>query len=282
MAKKGELHIRNKHNGQYDFPLLMENYPPLKRFVSLNPLGIQTINFFNPQAVKALNKALLVTYYGIRYWDIPKQYLCPPIPGRADYIHYIADLIQPNGTTPDLPAGDANGQKSKCRCLDIGVGANCIYPIIGHTEYGWTFVGTDIDPVSIENARKIVTCNPVLAHKIDLRLQKDSKKIFDGIIMPDEYFDVTICNPPFHSSREEAEDGTLRKLSSLKGTNMISESQKYQKNCGWFTSLVSKEKNLEKLYTKLKSVNVSEYKVIRMQQGTKSSRILAWRFATNS
>ena len=154
-----------------------------------------------------------------------------------------------------------------------------------------------------------MTCNPVLAHKIDLRLQKDSKKIFDGIIMPDEYFDVTICNPPFHSSREEAEDGTLRKLSSLKGTkinkvqlnfggsanelrreggevrfllNMISESQKYQKNCGWFTSLVSKEKNLEKLYTKLKSVNVSEYKVIRMQQGTKSSRILAWRFATNS
>ena len=102
MAKKGELHIRNKHNGQYDFPLLMENYPPLKRFVSLNPLGIQTINFFNPQAVKALNKALLVTYYGIRYWDIPKQYLCPPIPGRADYIHYIADLIQPNGTTPEI------------------------------------------------------------------------------------------------------------------------------------------------------------------------------------
>ena len=148
MAKKGELHIRNKHNGQYDFPLLMENYPPLKRFVSLNPLGIQTINFFNPQAVKALNKALLVTYYGIRYWDIPKQYLCPPIPGRADYIHYIADLIQPNGTTPHLTAGDANGQKSKCRCLDIGVGANCIYPIIGQHENGRTFDGHELDTVS--------------------------------------------------------------------------------------------------------------------------------------
>ena len=107
--------------------------------------------------------------------------------------------------------------RRQCRCLDIGVGANCIYPIIGHVEYGWTFVGSDIDPLSIENARKIVTCNPVLAHKIDLRLQKDNRKIFDGIIAPDEYFDVTICNPPFHSSREEAEDGTLRKLSSLKG-----------------------------------------------------------------
>ena len=230
MAQKGELHIRNKHNGQYDFPLLIENYPPLKRFVSLNPLGVQTINFFNPQAVKALNKALLISYYGIRYWDIPKQYLCPPIPGRADYIHYIADLIQPDRVAKDLQAEDedANEQKTKRRCLDVGVGANCIYPIIGHTEYGWTFVGSDIDPVSIENARKIVTCNPVLAHKIDLRLQKDSQKIFDGIIMPDEYFDVTICNPPFHSSKEEAEDGTLRKLSSLKGTKV----KKVQLNFG--------------------------------------------------
>lgn len=230
MAQKGELHIRNKHNGQYDFPLLIEKYPPLKRFVSLNPLGVQTINFFNPQAVKALNKALLISYYGIRYWDIPKQYLCPPIPGRADYIHYIADLIQPDRVANDLQTEeeDANEQKTKCRCLDVGVGANCIYPIIGHTEYGWTFVGSDIDPVSIENARKIVTCNPVLAHKIDLRLQKDSQKIFDGIIMPGEYFDVTICNPPFHSSKEEAEDGTLRKLSSLKGTKV----KKVQLNFG--------------------------------------------------
>ena len=307
MAQKGELHIRNKHNGQYDFPLLIENYPPLKRFVSLNPLGVQTINFFNPQAVKALNKALLISYYGIRYWDIPKQYLCPPIPGRADYIHYIADLIQPDRVAKDLQAEDedANEQKTKRRCLDVGVGANCIYPIIGHVEYGWMFVGSDIDPVSIENARKIVTCNPVLAHKIDLRLQKDNRRIFDGIIAPDEYFDVTICNPPFHSSKEEAEEGTLRKLSSLKGEkvkktklnfggnanelwceggelrfllNMISESRKYRKNCGWFTSLVSKEKNLDKLYAKLKAVHVSEYKIIRMCQGTKNSRILAWRF----
>ena len=307
MAQKGELHIRNKHNGQYDFPLLIENYPPLKRFVSLNPLGVQTINFFNPQAVKALNKALLVTYYGIRYWDIPKQYLCPPIPGRADYIHYIADLIQPDRVAKDLRVEDedANEQKTKRRCLDVGVGANCIYPIIGHVEYGWMFVGSDIDPVSIETARKIVTCNPVLAHKIDLRLQKDNRRIFDGIIAPDEYFDVTICNPPFHSSKEEAEEGTLRKLSSLKGEkvkknklnfggnanelwceggelhfllNMISESRKYRKNCGWFTSLVSKEKNLDKLYAKLKAVHVSEYKIIRMCQGTKNSRILAWRF----
>lgn len=225
-------------------------------------------------------------------------------PGEGRLCLNIADLIDPERVSNT--ANEENGDKPKrqCRCLDIGVGANCIYPIIGHVEYGWMFVGSDIDPVSIENARKIVTCNPVLAHKIDLRLRKSTED-FDGIICSDEYFDVTICNPPFHSSKKEAEEGTLRKLSSLKGEkvkktklnfggnanelwceggelrfllNMISESRKYRKNCGWFTSLVSKEKNLDKLYAKLKAVHVSEYKIIRMVSGYKNSRILAWRF----
>lgn len=292
MANRNELHKRNKHNGQYDFPQLIAAYPPLEKFVSLNPYGTLTINFFDPQAVKALNKALLMSCYGIQYWEIPKNYLCPPIPGRADYVHYIADLVQ-------------SGNTQTCRCLDIGTGANCIYPIIGSTEYGWTFVGTDIDPVSIKNAEEIVANNPSLTHKVELRFQKESRSIFNGIIGRGEYFDVTICNPPFHSSKEEAEQGTLRKLSSLKGKKvskaqlnfggnanelwceggelhfllqMITESQTFRKNCGWFTSLVSKEKNLGKLYAKLKTIGVAEYKTIRMHQGTKSSRILAWRF----
>lgn len=305
MAERNELHKRNRHNGQYDFSRLTEEYPPLKKFIVLNAYGTTSIDFFNPRAVKALNKALLISCYGIRYWDIPKNYLCPPIPGRADYIHYIADLIQPDISDESTGLKTAIPNARQYRCLDIGVGANCIYPIIGQTEYGWPFVGSDIDPVSIDNARKIVTCNPALAHKIELRLQRDSRKIFEGIIAPNEYFDVTLCNPPFHSSKEEAEDGTLRKLSSLKGKKatkvrlnfggnanelwceggelrflqtMIEESRNYRKNCGWFTSLVSKEKNLGKLIAKLKSTDIAEHKIIEMHQGTKTSRILAWRF----
>ena len=305
MAERNELHKRNRHNGQYDFSRLTEEYPPLKKFIVLNAYGTTSIDFFNPRAVKALNKALLISCYGIRYWDIPKNYLCPPIPGRADYIHYIADLIQPDISDESTGLKTAIPNARQYRCLDIGVGANCIYPIIGQTEYGWTFVGSDIDPVSIDNARKIVTCNPALAHKIELLLQRDSRKIFEGIIAPNEYFDVTLCNPPFHSSKEEAEDGTLRKLSSLKGKKatkvrlnfggnanelwceggelrflqtMIEESRNYRKNCGWFTSLVSKEKNLGKLIAKLKSTDIAEHKIIEMHQGTKTSRILAWRF----
>ena len=126
MSERSELHTRNKHNGQYDFSLLTENYPPLKKFVQLNPYGTQTINFFNPQAVKALNKALLISYYGIRYWDIPKNYLCPPIPGRADYIHYIADLIGSEAVSKDVKVENGEIRKSAYRSLDIGVGANCL------------------------------------------------------------------------------------------------------------------------------------------------------------
>ncbi|MEG1749134.1 MAG: 23S rRNA (adenine(1618)-N(6))-methyltransferase RlmF [Tannerellaceae bacterium] len=294
MVERNELHPRNKHNGQYDFPKLVEVCPALERFVVRNEYDTLTIDYFNPSAVKALNKALLMAYYGITYWDIPKDYLCPPIPGRADHIHYIADLI---GYLPE------NNQS--CRCLDIGVGANCIYPIIGCTEYGWSFVGADINPVAIANSRKIATCNPVLTHRIELRLQPESNSIFKGIIAPDEYFDVTVCNPPFHDSEEQAEQAALRKLSSLKGKkvvkaelnfggnvkelcceggelrfllNMITESKEFSKNCGWFTTYVSKEKNLSRLYAKLKAVQATEYKTIDMKQGTKSSRILAWRF----
>lgn len=210
-------------------------------------------------------------------------------------------MIQPENPIQTEAATKAT---HPCRCLDIGVGANCIYPIIGQTEYGWTFVGSDIDPISIDNARKIATCNPALAHKIELRLQRDSQKIFEGIIAPDEYFDVTTVILLSTVPEKEAENGTLRKLSSLKGRKitkpgstseaanelwceggelrflltMIEESRNYRKNCGWFTSLVSKEKNLGKLTAKLKSVGISEYRIIEMHQGTKTSRILAWRF----
>lgn len=294
MAERNELHPRNKHNGQYDFGRLTADYPALEKFVVPNPYGNLSINFFDPQAVKALNKALLKSHYGITYWDIPRNSLCPPIPGRADYIHYLADLI-----------GDASQTTSSCRILDIGVGANCIYPIIGCIEYGWTFVGSDIDASSLANARKIATCNPVLAHRIELRLQADRQSVFEGIIAPGEQYEATLCNPPFHRSPEEAQQGTLRKLSSLKGKSvakaklnfggnanelwcdggelsflirMIDESRLFADQCKWFTTLVSKSAHLEKLYTQLQAVSAAEYKTIHMQQGTKTSRILAWHF----
>ena len=140
LSSKNKLHPRNKHQGRYHFESLKISCPELSLFVHSNKYNDESIDFFDPEAVKALNKALLKQYYKIEYWHIPPNYLCPPIPGRADYLHHIADLLA-KSNNGKIPKGN------KIHCLDIGTGANCIYPIIGSSEYKWSVVGADIDVI---------------------------------------------------------------------------------------------------------------------------------------
>ena len=296
--EKTVLHPRNRHRGRYDFKLLTVTCPELGKYVKLNPYGDESIDFANPKAVKWLNKALLKQYYGVDYWDIPTGYLCPPIPGRADYIHYAADLLG-SSNNGKIPTG------FRVKCMDIGVGASCVFPIIGNKEYGWSFIGSETDPVAIESASKIANYNAFLKRNIDLRLQDNPKDIFHGIMERNEPVDITICNPPFHSSIEEAQEGTLRKLSSLNHKkittptlnfggqttelwceggeerfvrDMIRQSKQFGSNCFWFTTQISKQSHLENVYEALKSAGAVEVKTIPMGQGTKVSRIVAWTF----
>lgn len=298
LPEKTNLHPRNLHRFRYDFEQLINGCIELKPFVFINKYDSQTIDFANPKAVKMLNKAILKHFYGISYWDIPKNYLCPPIPGRADYIHYIADLLASNNNGI-IPRGKF------IKVLDIGVGANCVYPIIGSSAYGWDFVGSDIDPIAVESSEKIIANNNSLLGKIDIRLQTSSDNIFKRIIMSDEFFDVSICNPPFHTSLEEAIQGTQRKIKNLGGkhtTNsvlnfggqntelwceggeekfvlkMIQESATIPEKCVWFTSLISKKEHLPSIYRALKNVKALDIRTIDMAQGQKISRIVAWTF----
>ncbi len=303
-SEKNNLHSRNLHRSRYDFELLISNCPELKTSVFINQHGIETIDFSNPLAVKKLNKALLQTYYDIQSWDIPKNYLCPPIPGRTDYIHYLADLLAETNNG-NIPVG------SSVLGLDIGTGANCIYPILGSAIYNWSFVGTDIDKKAIENCSKIIEANPKLTEAISLQQQRESRFIFKNIIIPEDRFTFTMCNPPFHASAEEANKSASRKISNLnpndkKNTNpvlnfggqnaelwcnggeigfitqMIYESVKYASQCLWFTTLVSKKENLSAIYKTLKKVNPAVVKTIDMAQGQKTSRIVAWTFLSNT
>ena len=296
---KSALHPRNKHRQGYNFDQLIQTSPMLAPFVQLNQYQDASIDFSNPNAVKALNQALLKQFYNVDFWDIPNHYLCPPIPGRADYIHYLADLLAAK-----------KDQFSSVRVLDIGVGANIIYPLIGHREYGWQFVGADIDQNAITNAKQIVDANQ-LSEAITLRRQVASNAIFKGIIQPSERFDISMCNPPFHASLAEAQAGTRRKwrgLSKANGKlkankhalqlnfggqrhelyckggeqtfliNIINESHQFAKQCQWFTTLISKSSNLPYIYKELKKVGAHQVKTIPMQQGQKQSRIVAWTF----
>jgi 23S rRNA (adenine1618-N6)-methyltransferase len=137
--------------------------PALTAFVGPNAYGDESIDYANPAAVKALNQALLKHGYGLN-WDTPRGYLCPPIPGRSDYLHYLADLLGA-GHEAAIPRGRS------VAVLDIGMGANCIYPLIGASEYGWRFVGSEIDPVAFSWARKLVAANRAVADLIECRLQ---------------------------------------------------------------------------------------------------------------
>ena len=94
--KKSRLHFRNKNRDKYDLGALITSNPELKNYIIPNKFGVKSVDFSNPLAVKILNKALLNHYYGIKNWEFPDENLCPPIPGRADYIHHIADLLGEN------------------------------------------------------------------------------------------------------------------------------------------------------------------------------------------
>jgi 23S rRNA (adenine1618-N6)-methyltransferase len=298
IPEKINLHPKNLHRLGYDFDALIAVNPNLKQYVFINEFETTSIDFSNPNAVKALNNSLLIAFYDIQNWNIPDDYLCPPIPGRADYIHYIADLLQDtnNGI---LPEGE------NVVGLDIGIGSNCIYPILGNAVYNWSFVGTDIDENAIQNCKKIIEQNPKLIDVISLQLQVDSRFVFKNIMLPEDKFAFTICNPPFHNSANDAAKAAIRKVNNLTETRtknpvlnfggqnaelwcdggeigfvtqMIYESAKYPLQVLWFTTLVSKKENLPSIYKTLSKVQAVKIKTIDMAQGQKNSRIVAWTF----
>ena len=298
LQEKSTLHPRNKNRGKYDLHALTNSIPELKSHIISNKYGEKSIDFSNPIAVKTLNRALLSHHYGIKTWMFPNENLCPPIPGRAVYIHHLADLLG-EYNFGEIPIGD------DITCLDIGLGASCIYPILGVAEYNWKFIGSDIDPKSITSAKHIINDNPKLKDKIECRLQKESSAIFQGILEKEDLIDVVICNPPFHASIEDAQKGSRRKIKNLSGKtlkipklnfsgisnelickggehqfiqNMITESKIYSKRCFWFSTLVSKQSNLKGIYKSLENSNIKQLKTITMGTANKYSRIVAWTF----
>jgi len=309
---KQNLHPRNRHNNGYDFLALCQTSPTLKPFVHTNKYQNLSIDFANANAVKALNQALLAHHYHVNQWDIPQGYLCPPIPGRVDYIHYLADLLS---ATLTVPLAD---QKANISVLDIGTGASCIYPILGQREYQWQFTCTDIDPVAVKVAQKNISCDKQLKKSISCQLQADIAHIFSGVVHEDDKFELTMCNPPFHRSLADASKGSTRKIKNLAANkknpnkvistsdpaplnfggqnaelwcpggelgfirNMIKESKVIRNQVLWFTCLVSKKDHLSKLKLSLKKANVKQVKVVDMAQGQKISRFIAWSFLDES
>lgn len=281
------MHPKNPHSSRYDLSDLSQSSPELRAYIKKSPTGEDTIDFSDPRAVKALNKGILKKTYGINFWDIPEGFLCPPVPGRIDYLYYINDLLSKR-------AGPIRG-------LDIGTGANLIYPLLGQAQFGWSFTACDIDPLSVRNAQMIVEQNK-LSHVINVVLQPNKNHFFQGIVRPGEMYTFSMCNPPFHASRKEAQAANQRKLKNLGikkdelnfgGTNqelwcpggekefiirMIQESLAFKDQIQWFTSLVSKRDNLSDIQKALSKSGAKKQRTLEMSQGQKKSRLIAWQF----
>ncbi len=298
----GELHPRNLHRAPYDFPRLTTALPDLARFVQPHPLAGDTIDFADPAAVLALNRALLKLHYSIAHWDLPPGFLCPPVPSRVDYLHHLSDLLAADTANNAIPRGPA------VRALDLGTGANAIYALLAASVFGWRVTGTDIDPASINWARQLAASNPPLTPLLDFRLQPDPSALFANIATASDSFAVSLCNPPFHASAAEAAAGTLRKIRNLGSPaarssakfalnfggranelwcpggeaafirRMIAESATRPALCVWFTTLVSKRASLPLLERDLLRARATDVRIIPMFAGQKQSRLLAWTF----
>lgn len=282
------MHPRNIHNTQYNFKELSKVNPDLEKFITKNQhTNDFTIDFSNPKAVVALNKALLLHHYQLKNWKLPEGFLCPPIPSRVDYIHHISDLV-------------AN-ENQLIKGLDIGVGANAIYTILGVQVYNWQMVGCDINLESVKAAQQNINFTTKLAEKATIVHQTDNANIFKGIIQPNDYFHFTLCNPPFYTSEEDAAKNAKQKLTNLgKETTelnfggqynelwcnggealflkrMIKQSADFKSQVGYFTSLVSRKENLPKIEKQLKKLQAN-YRIIPMEHGNKKTRFIAWSY----
>lgn len=279
------VHHKNPFIEEYDFDTLVRHHEELGEHVFVNTYGNKSIRFGDRNAVKALNAALLKYHYGIK-WDIPENYLCPPVPGRLDYLLHIADL---------LPAKDIH-------ILDIGTGANLIYPILASCHFNWKCTTSEVDPVALKNAREIITKNEKLSG-IELRQQLFKKSILNNIIKPDDFFDAVVCNPPFYKSKTDAHKKNIRKVKNLKLTEeenrnfagrsselwykggevafikkMVEESTQFKSQVHWFTSLVSDKDHIKSIKRIINKTEPAEVKIVEMELGNKKSRFVAWRF----
>jgi 23S rRNA (adenine1618-N6)-methyltransferase len=283
--KEKNLHPKNKFNKGYNFEELILTNPKLEAYVSKNKFDVVTIDFSIPEAVKELNKALLFSYKKISVWNFPDQNLCPPIPGRLDYILYLTDLLS---------------EEENVKVLDIGTGATCIYPLLGVAENNWDFVATDIDLDSLDTSQDNIDDNN-FSDKIELRQQFDENNILKGVLKDDDSFSAIMCNPPFYRSAEEAQGANKRKNKNLGNSavrnfsgnnnelwyvggekaflhNYLYESSLFKESSKWFTSLVSKKDNIDSLQKSAKKLGAKEFKTISMNQGNKVTRIACWRY----
>ena len=244
-----------------DFLLLIKEFPELKKYILKQDKDKKeeiAFDWSNNDLSLLMTKSILNYYFNIKYYHIPKGYLIPPIPSRLNYLNLIKSLLTSkyNGNIINDIIG-----------IDIGTGANIIYPILGNSLFKWKFICTEINDEAYNNAKIILQKNN-LEQNITLIKQKNKNNIFLGILNQENKYSFSICNPPYYDYETEI------KLDDKKRDNEFNfdevyykqgefgffkryfeESICYKKNVFLFTILIGKKSNAENIYDIINNQN---------------------------
>ena len=290
------MYAQNPYSSRYDLKRLTKHYHALEKFIVLNPSGEETIDFSSSEAVFALNKSMLLADFKLGDYELPSGYLIPPVPGRLDYLLHVRDFLTEKFNV---------SENSQLNGLDMGSGANGIYCILGAQHFNWKMVGSETDAKAVEIANANIQKTKGLNDKIEIRHQQDKGSLFKNTIQANEQFDFVVCNPPFHSSKEEALKGSLRKVKNLGGyaakekfllnfegqanelwcnggevlfiKRLIKESVGFKNQVKVFSTLVAKSESVAAIKKQLSKVKAN-FEVIPMALGNKKGRYLMWWF----
>ncbi|KRY38751.1 Methyltransferase-like protein 16 [Trichinella spiralis] len=192
------MHPRNFYrNNPPNFAELALQYPDFRQHCAIDIYGKVNFNFKNPDAIRALTNVLLKKDFGLSI-EIPPDSLVPRIPGRLNYIHWLQDLAASH--FPD----------ESVRCIDIGSGASCIYPLLGAKVCGWKFIAVEKLPDAIECARKNVMKNN-LQNLISVVEVDGPINLYNVVeqLGAEMICSFCMCNPPFFDSQRKEGPGNL-------------------------------------------------------------------------
>ena len=272
-----------------DFLTLIKEFPELKKYkLKQNEDNEDEFQFdwSNNELSLLMDKSILNYYFNIKYYDIPKGFLIPPIPSRINYINLINSII--TKLINDIDIKNIIG-------IDIGTGANIIYPILGYSIYKWKFICTEINKEAYNNAKLILQKNN-LENNINIIKQNNKDNIFISILNRENKYLFSMCNPPYYNYENEI------KLEDKKRDNeynfdeiyykngeygffqrYFEESICYKNNVFLYTILIGKKINAENIYDKLSSYNdiIKIYNMQKILTGNNVRYIIYWSFFNN-
>ncbi|XP_051535930.1 RNA N6-adenosine-methyltransferase mettl16 [Myxocyprinus asiaticus] len=284
MALNKSMHPRNRYKDKPpDFVYLASKYPEFQKHVQTTLTGRVTLNFKDPEAVRALTCTLLKEDFGLTI-EIPLERLIPTVPLRLNYIHWVEDLI--------------GGQGNPRRGIDIGTGASCIYPLLGASMNGWFFLATEVDDICFNYAKKNVEQNH-LAELIKVVKVPQKTLLMDALKDESIVYDFCMCNPPFFANQLEAKGvnsrnsrrpppssintGGVTEIMAEGGElefvkRIIHDSLQLKKRLRWYSCMLGKKCSLAPLKDELRKQGVPKVTHTEFCQGRTMRWALAWSF----